>query len=441
VLGVLLLMSALHATAGAQSSDGESLAALRAEIAALRAEYDQRLAALEERLAALESGAEASPAPAEAVTAGVPPASASPESAPAAGAPAQPEPPSEAEIAAALGAAEDPVGGGSTAPATNANYFNPAISVIGNFLGAAGHNPVEELPSFELRETEIGLQAVIDPYARADFFLALGEEGVEIEEGFATFTALPAGLLLKVGRMRASFGKINTLHTHSLPWADKPLPLVNLLGGEEGWIGTGLSASKLLPLPGDTFSEASLQIFRGDAEDLFAAEKRSDLAYNAQYRLFRDFTEASNLDVAVSYGRGPSELEPGTDESLQNFYVAYRWRPLQTGIYRGLIVRAEAIARQIDLADGRQTRFGWFVSGDYRLSRRWILGGRYESSDQLADDRLRDSGQALTLTFWPSEFSQLRGEYRRRRFAGVGDANELLFQLQFAIGAHAAHTF
>ena len=57
------------------------------------------------------------------------------------------------------------------------------------------------------------------------------------------------------------------------------------------------------------------------------------------------------------------------------------------------------------------------------------------------DDSLRDRGEAVTLTFWPSEFSQLRGEFRRRRYAGGITANEGFLQLQFSIGAHGAHSF
>ncbi|HEX7252079.1 MAG TPA: hypothetical protein VF376_04285, partial [Thermoanaerobaculia bacterium] len=144
-----------------------------------------------------------------------------------------------------------PTGGASQ----TSNYFNPSISVIGNFLGVVGHNPVENLPNASLRESELGLQAVVDPYARADFFISFGESGVEVEEGYVTFTSLPWQLLAKVGRMRVSFGKINTLHLHVLPWPDEPLTVVNLLGGEEGWKGTGVSLGRIIPLPADTFSE------------------------------------------------------------------------------------------------------------------------------------------------------------------------------------------
>ena len=42
------------------------------------------------------------------------------------------------------------------------------------------------------------------------------------------------GLLAKVGRMKEQVGKVNTLHPHALPWADLPLVMTNLFGGEEG---------------------------------------------------------------------------------------------------------------------------------------------------------------------------------------------------------------
>ena len=54
---------------------------------------------------------------------------------------------------------------------------------------------------------------------------------------------------------------------------------------------------------------------------------------------------------------------------------------------------------------------------------------------------MRDTGQSLTLTYWPSEFSQVRGQLRRTRYAEGPVANEFLFQFQFSIGAHGAHPF
>jgi hypothetical protein len=327
--------------------------------------------------------------------------------------------------------------GASPAP----NYFNPAIAVIGNFLGAAGKNSVENRDSLEMRESEIALQAVVDPFARADFFVAVTNEEVELEEGFITFTSLPADLLVKVGKFKAQFGKINLMHTHILPWADVPLPNENLIGGEEGWSDAGVSVARLFPLPGDTFSELTLQVFRGKSEGLFEAPSRSDLAYLGHYRAYRDFGDDHNLELGATWGRGSNGATEDAETTLENIHLVYRWKPLSGRPYRQFILRSELTRSRREQPEGRQSARGFFAGGDYRLSRRWWAGGRYEFADRADDAGARDRGEAVTLTFWPSEFSQLRAEGRRRRYAGGVTANELLVQLQFSIGAHGAHPF
>ena len=54
---------------------------------------------------------------------------------------------------------------------------------------------------------------------------------------------------------------------------------------------------------------------------------------------------------------------------------------------------------------------------------------------------LRDTGGSLLLTYWPSEFSQIRGQLRRTRYGEGLTANELVFQFMFSMGAHGAHPF
>src|SRR5438132_944471 len=62
--------------------------------------------------------------------------------------------------------------GGAT---SNAKLLNPDISLIGDFIGTAGRNIVSPSRSLELHESEVGMQAIIDPYARADAFISFGE--------------------------------------------------------------------------------------------------------------------------------------------------------------------------------------------------------------------------------------------------------------------------
>src|SRR5258708_2819815 len=158
--------------------------------------------------------------------------------------------------------------GGAT---SNAKLLNPDISLIGDFIGTAGHNIVSPSRSLELHESEVGMQAIIDPYARADAFISFGETGVNVEEAYVTFTSLPAGLLMKVGKMRADFGKVNTIHNHALPYIDRPLATNNLVGGEDGIDDAGISISNFLPAPKNWFLQGTAQVYRGDSSDVFTA--------------------------------------------------------------------------------------------------------------------------------------------------------------------------
>ena len=347
-------------------------------------------------------------------------------------------------LEARLGAATVPLYG--TASATS-KIFNPDVAVIGNFLGAAGRNTVNPSPALEMPESEASFQAIVDPYARADFFMAFGEEGVDLEEGFLTFPAIPGGLLVKVGKMRAAFGKVNTLHRHMVPWTDRPLVTSNLVGGEEGIADAGLSVARLITNPW-IFLEATGQVYRGDSSDVFQSHTRGDLSYVGRLRAYQDLTDDTNVDLGASWARGHNAAGVVGDVDAGRFTTdlwgvdaTVRWRPLQQAIYHSFLGRSELVWSRREQPGGLRPAFGYYVSGDYQIARRWFAGARYDRSDRAAEAGMHDSGQSLLLTFWPSEFSQVRGQYRRTRYGEGPTANELLFQFQFSIGAHGAHSF
>jgi hypothetical protein len=333
----------------------------------------------------------------------------------------------------------------------NARLLNPDISLIGDFIGTVGHNDVAPSPSLQLHESELGVQAIIDPYARADVFISFGETGVNVEEGYVTFTSLPAGLLLKVGKMRADFGKINTIHNHALPYIDRPLATNNLVGGEDGIDDAGLSLSRILPAPKGWFLEATAQVFRGDSSDVFTASERQDVSVVGHLRGYKDLTESTNLDLGLSYARGHNDLGSAFITSLYGADATLRWKPLRRAIYKSFIFRTElfySLRDQISPIDLSQTMhaFGMYSSAEYRVNRRWTVGGRFDRSAHARNANLIDTGLSAIVTYWPSEFSQIRGQYRYGHLATVpnasfDNANELLFQFLFVMGAHGAHPF
>ncbi len=414
---IALVPSVANAQAPTAQEVRAELDALRKEFETLRDAYGARLAALEARLAGMAGADQQAAIPGQ----------------PAVG----------TEVQAPVGAAG---GGGPTGPlpvygntSALSKIFNPDIAVIGNFLGAAGKNDVDPPPALSFDEAEATFQAVVDPYARADFFLGFSPQGVEIEEGFLTFTSLPGGLLAKVGKMKQQVGKVNTLHTHALPWADKPLMVQNLFGGDEGLADAGVSVSKLITNPW-VFLEATGEVYQGSSS-LFASQQRSDVSWVGRLRGYHDVTESTNLDIGASYATGTNELGSDFRTSLYGIDATFRYRPLRRAIYRRLQARTEVFWSKREQDFGDADAFGMYVSGEYQFSRRWFAGARYDWSERAIDAALVDKGTSFLLTYWPSEFSQIRTQYRRTRYAEGATANEVLFQFLFSIGAHGAHVF
>src|SRR2546426_2619848 len=388
----LIVLLAFCRTTFAQAPTAADLAALRGQIDALKADYDKRIQALETQLQALQGQAQPAPAAAQ-------PAQPAPPQAPAPAGAQQPptvEVPPGAQGAGGPGGSLPVYGGGSA----GSKVFNPDIAVIGDFLGAAGSNKINPGPALEMHESEVAFQAILDPYARADFFISFGEEGVNLEEGYLTFPAIPGGLLVKVGKMRAAFGKINTLHNHVLPWTDRPLVTTSLVGGEDGINDAGFSVARLIPNKW-IFLEATGQVFRGDSNDLFKSSKRGDLSYLGHLRGYQDITDNTNIDLGLSFSRGHNASGIVDDIDVGRFRTTLygadatvRWRPLQRSIYHSFVGRSEFVWSRRNQPGGLQSGLGFYLSGDYQFGRRWFLGGRYDRSKHADDASLVDTGQS-----------------------------------------------
>jgi len=393
-----------------KAPQGDEIGELRRELASLREQYEGRIAALESRLKALESTSAAAAAPAAA-----PPAPA-PEPVPAPSTP--------------------PVYGG----AASSKVFNPDISAIGNFVGVAGKSPGGGEPSLSMQESELGFQAVVDPYARADFFVTIGPEEVALEEGYITFPTLPVGLLGKVGKFRDAFGKVDAMHAHVMPWVDRPIMTRNLLGGEDGLADSGISLARLIPNP-LAFLELTGQVYQGNST-VFKAPTRGDLAYLGHLRAYRDLGESTNLDLGGSFAYGHNGVTADTTTELWGVDATLRWKPLRRSIYTHLLVGGEITWSRRQQATPTQDSVGGYGYVEYQFGRRWTAGLRYDNSERADAANIRDVGGSLLMSYRPSEFSLVRLQYRHTKLGDVEEArNELLFQFLFAIGAHGAHPF
>jgi len=173
-----------------------------------------------------------------------------------------------------------------------------------------------------------------------------------------------------------------------------------------------------------------------------------DVSVVGHLRLYRDLGESTNIDLGGSYARGhntagvgSTTFDPGN--FLTNLYSAdatLRWKPLRRSIYHSFLLRNEffwSARDQVSLANANvfqtQHAFGLYSDAEYRVNRRWTLGGRFDRSGRATNASLTDSGFSGILTYWPSEFSQIRGQYRYGHLWDVPNdrytnANEFLFQ-------------
>jgi hypothetical protein len=346
--------------------------------------------------------------------------------------------------------ADEAQGGGS--PLQASNLGNPNISVIGWFQGEAGHrqkNPTTD--AFQLKEAELGFQAVVDPYAKADFFISVHEDEIDLEEGYINWFNLPADLALKLGKFRANFGKFNRTHPGETPFADRPLAAENYFG-EEGLSGTGASLSWQVPIS-LFLMDVNAEVFNTpDTSEVptFGKARKKDLTYVGRVSGFFDLTESLNLNLGSSYASGAAgeELDTVTGSSttlrsaLTGFDATFRWKNPRRAIYRSAFWQTEVFTNRRDITSTtHENSFGLFSHVEYQFARRWRAGGRYDYSETPLDKNVTEKGGLLYITFTPTEFSLVSLQGRHMNFSDGTEENIGFLKTTFNIGPHGAHPF
>jgi len=363
----------------------------------------------------------------------------------------------EAKLMGELGAVDSAAVGQAAAPATTSTQASllPDISVIADLLTdlSPDGSTIEEGDRFQLREVELAFQGSVDPYFRYDAFFGVHPEEFEIEEGYATTLALPADLQVKAGKFHLPFGKVNLTHRPELHTIDYPLYIQSYFG-EEGLSSTGIWAS-WIGAPLGFFQELSLAATNGveehaheageeepeeeaaEGKDLF--DDLADRLWVAHFKNSIDLTSASNLEIGASWTSSATDDPERVRTTLWGLDAIWRWKPLAMAKYRSAILQAEAAWR--DEPGPAEERFGAFVFGQYQLTRRVYVGGRYDVVEPAeVEAGTVHAGQAV-LRYFPTEFSQLRLAYERQAPEDEDAIDRILFQLTFALGPHRPHAY
>jgi len=287
------------------------------------------------------------------------------------------------------------------------------------------------------QELELALQAVVDPYARADVFLSFGPDGAAVEEATLTALALPGGFQVRAGTLFAPFGRLNQQHPHAWDFVDGSLAQSRLLA-PESLKGPGLDVAWLAPLP--WFAELHLA-YQATTPVEGAGARRTAIARLLQYL---DLASGATLGLGLSAAR-LDEPGPAAWRDLLGADVHLRLRPPQGR--RWLALQGEIFQRRLSRAaapdpDGAATRLGGYAQAFWRADASWGLGLRWETAPSLAAGRPGPEQRFGALASWfPSEFQRLRLQISEDRLPGGRRGLEALLSLEWAIGAHGAHPF
>lgn len=356
----------------------------------------------------------------------------------------------------------------SAQPARGTQSMNPDLALIADFAAAwfsdeahrqtGGHDPTRT--GFNLQSLELNARSVVDPYLRFDANLVFAEEGVEIEEVYATTLGLPYGLQARFGQFLTRFGRINATHPHAWDFADQPFAIGRVFGGE-GNRGLGVELSWLLPLPWyaeligsatEAAGEGSARSFYG-ADDL-GVESPADLLYVTALEQFFDLSHDWSLLWGLSGAFGPNSTGPDNRTEVFGTDLYLKYRPITRTSHTSVGWQTELLYRRRQVPG----EVLWDASGysqiAVRFARRWGTAVRYEAGspaydrggdvaiDPLDPDWTRFRHRvSANLTHWPSEFSRFRLQ-GSRDMGGAGEPIWAAFlAAEVVVGAHGAHTF
>jgi hypothetical protein len=318
----------------------------------------------------------------------------------------------------------------------NASALNPEISATGDVRLVAREGLQRD--NGVAREFEVALQSALDPYSNTKIFVTLEDEEVGIEEGYIYWTGLPGRLRVDVGKFRQQLGDLNRWHLHALPETEYPLVYQRFLG-EEGLTGIGLSLYTALPISllGGTH-EVWLQGTTAESDPLYEGGRQPTVLFRLQN--FWQLNRSTYAQIGFD-GTGGNNDDVGLRSRLLGLDFRLTYRPPQTGTRREITLRTEGYRLHSTEAGITTNRYGAFVDLNAKLSRRWVVGGRY---DWVETPRgLQDTEWRLvpSITWWESEFVYLRLEGEHAHQNIEGGRNLLSLQAVWAMGPHKHETY
>lgn len=341
---------------------------------------------------------------------------------------------------------EKEMNAGNTPPPTQtrtAPSTLPDISVIGDFQGSY-RSDVRRKLNAGINEAEFSFQSVVDPYARADFFLSLGKDPVtgkfnlDLEEGYVTTLSLPAHLQLKAGKFRSAMGRINPVHPHALPFISLPEAYVNYFG--DGINDEGASLSWIVP-NSLFYQELTFQFTDGPIDNPSFSRSIGNTFFElAHLKNFFDLSDNATLEVGLSGMTGANLFN--WRSNIGAFDLTYKWKPIQFNTYKSFTWQSEAYFSNARLsADTTVNSFGMYSFINFQFSKRLFFTGMYSYSGKPYSAGIHENSFSATIGWYATEFQKIEMEGRTTSGNKMSNRSQVLLRWIFVIGTHGAHQY
>lgn len=351
-----------------------------------------------------------------------------------------------------------------------ANPANPDLSfILDGYYKAENTALSERGQSFGLGHTELSLQSAVDDRFVGRLTAVLesheGETELDLEEAYLDTTGLPAGLNIRFGRFLSQVGYLNSHHTHSDYFSERPAVYRALLGAH--YFDDGVRLNALVPTP--FFWRLGAEAFKGS--QLAGGEGDESVGvYTLNTKLGGDIGVSNSWQLGASYiyhklsvmeedeheeeehddhGHDHSHSAAYSAEDLYVLDAVWKWAPLGNPRNQQLILSGEYLYAENlnEFATDDDVHEGWYASLVYRFHPQWGIGIRQGEVDlkQAHEDHFHDQTLEETdvVVFWShSHFSTIRLQYSQQEgnsFENINDAVTL--QYVMSLGVHGAHEF
>ncbi len=319
----------------------------------------------------------------------------------------------------------------------------PDISVIGDFRASYRNNAKRNFDA-GINEAELSLQSVVDPYARADFFLTVGKDpitgkfGLDLEEGYVTTLSLPAHLQLKAGKFKSAMGRINPVHPHALPFISLPVAYENYFG--EGINDEGASLSWLIP-NSLFYQELVVQVTDGPIDNpSFSRSPGNTWLELAHLKNFFDVSANSTVEVGLSGITGANYFDLRTN--IAAIDLTYKWKPLQFNTYKSFTWQSEVYFSNANIpGDTVVNSFGMYSLINFQFSKRMFFTGMYSYSNKPYSARTKENSYSTTIGWYATEFQKMEIEGEIITGNMEKDQFRIMLRWIFVIGTHGAHQY